>query len=177
MTTYIIVVVNKTKLYPGIDPFIPKPAMGNMLPTTKGYDEKYQEKLDKIQMDLVADPLFAYPTDVTVQFVSVDPTLTTGAKSSYDASELLKAPTLRLHAQQRLEDYVVTGVNPFTDRMLITSYMAKNKAELPYWCKSEVKILDIWGSLTGTHDWRVAAALWNLPKDPIDATVELLKRL
>ena len=178
MTTYVIVVVNKTKLYPGIDPYIPKPAMGNMLPTTKGYDEKYQEKLDKIQMELVADPLFAYPTEVSIQFASIDAgSLTTGPVKNYSDKDLLTSAELRLHPQQRLEDYAVIGVNPYVDRSLITSYLVRNKTELPYWCNPSVDVFDVWKTMTGSNDWRTVAALWDLPKDPVDATLELLKRL
>lgn len=173
MTTYVIVVVNKTKLYPGIDPYIPKPAMGNMLPTTKGYDEKYQEKLDKIQMELVADPLFAYPTEVyTREYNDVS-----GECNDMELYKEGRLNKLAIKPLVLLSEYKLTGVNPYVDRALIMSYMAKNKMELPFWCKPEVEVFDVWKTLTGTSDWRVAMSLWGLPNDAMDATLELLKRL
>jgi len=179
MTTYVILVVNATKLYPNIDPFIPQPAMGNMLPTTKGYDEKFQEKLFKIQSELVADPLFAYPTDVTIQFIGDPGSDMYGPKKSYNTKTLLDSAELRVSPKEVFPgQYTLTGVNPYVDRALMTSYLAKNKTELPFWLNPKlVEVLDVWKLLTGTSDWRTAASLWNLPKDPVDATSELLKRL
>jgi len=176
MTTYVIVVVNSTRLYPGIDPYIPQPAMGNMLPTTKGYEEKLQEKRQKIEMELVSDPLFAYPTEVLVSYFT--PPSSIGTRQGYTDKTLFRDEALSVEPEHP-EDYVLTGVNPWVDRALVASYLAKNGKymKLPFWCKPDTEVLDVWKFLTGTSDWRVAAKLWDLPKDPIDATVELLKRL
>jgi len=179
MATYVIAVVNSTKLYPNIDPFIPQPAMGNMLPTTKGYDEKFQEKLFKIQSEIVADPLFAYPTDLSLAYYTPAKVgqLPEKLKVQRFVGDEIRIKQLGLPVDVDRNDFVVTGVNPFVDRALLTGFLARTNASLPCWCKPDTEVLDIWKFLSSSNDWRTVATLWDLSKDPMEATREMIDRL